>query len=138
MKFNFNSSNKYFDYKIGLAGGLVMATVVFFINYSAVGELTGSFTAAIKQGIYTFFFGGSIMKLCEIIATRISKKNLALTLASLIPSLVSLALTFGLHSLKGTPRPIESTIPTAIFVIPSTAVWGYLKRKKLVKNVDTE
>lgn len=115
-----------------------MATVVFFINYSAVGELTGSFTAAIKQGIYTFFFGGSIMKLCEIIATRISKKNLALTLASLIPSLVSLALTFGLHSLKGTPRPIESTIPTAIFVIPSTAVWGYLKRKKLVKNVDTE
>lgn len=138
MKINFNSTNKYFDYKIGLAGGLVMATVVFFINYNAIGELTGSFTAAIKQGIYTFFFGGSIMKLCEIIAIQVSNKNFALILASLIPSFISLALTFGLHSLKGTPRPIESTIPTAIFVIPSTAVWGYLKRKKLDKNNDAK
>lgn len=134
MKINISSNNKYFDYKIGLAGGLVMAIVVFFINYSATSELTGAFTAALKQGIYTFFFGGSIMKICEIFATRISNKNLALMLASLIPSFISLALTFGLHSLKGTPRPVESTIPTAIFVIPSTAVWGYLKRKKLDKD----
>ncbi len=76
------------------------------------------------------------MKICEIFATRIANKNLALVLATLIPSFISLALTFGLHSLKGTPRPIESTIPTAIFVIPSTAVWGYLKRKKLDKTND--
>ena len=137
MKINISSSNKYFDYKIGLAGGLVMGIVVFFINYSATVEITGAFTAAIKQGIYTFFFGGSIMKICEIIAVRISAKKLALFLATLIPSFISLALTFGLHSLKGTPRPIESTIPTAIFVIPSTAVWGYLKREKLdKKNVE--
>jgi hypothetical protein len=134
MKINFNSTNKYFDYKIGLAGGLVMGIIVFYINYSATAEITGSFTAAMKQGIYTFFFGGSIMKICEIVATRVSKKNLALILATIIPSFISLALTFGLHSLKGTPRPVESTIPTAIFVIPSTAVWGYLKRKKLDKT----
>lgn len=137
MKINFSSNNKYFDYKIGFAGGLVMALVIFFINYSA-NELTGAITAALKQGIYTFFFGGSIMKICEIVATRISNKNLALILATLIPSFISLALTFGLHSFKGTPRPIESTIPTAIFVIPSTAVWGYLKRKKLDKNNDAK
>jgi len=134
MKINYSSNSKYFDFKIGLAGGLVMGVIVFFINYNTTHETIGALTAAIKQGIYTFFFGGSIMKLCEIIATRISAKNLAIFLATLIPSFISLALTFGLHSLKGTPRPIESTIPTAVFVIPSTAVWGYLKRKKLDKS----
>lgn len=134
MKINYSSKNKYFDFKVGLAGGLVMGIIVFFINYNAAHETVGALTAAIKQGIYTFFFGGSIMKLCEIIAIRISSKRLAIFLATLIPSFISLALTFGLHSLKGTPRPIESTIPTAVFVIPSTAVWAYLKRKKLDKS----
>ena len=138
MKINFPSNNKYFDFKIGLAGGLVMGIIVFVINYNATAETIGALTAAIKQGIYTFFFGGSIMKICEIIAIRISSKKLAIFLATLIPSFISLALTFGLHSLKGTPRPIESTIPTAVFVIPSTAVWGYLKRKKLDKSKSEE
>ena len=111
-----------------------MGIIVFFINFKATAEITGAITAAIKQGIYTFFFGGSIMKICEIIAIKIPSKKTAIVLATLIPSLISLALTFGLHSLKGTPRPIESTIPTAVFVIPSTAIWGYLKRKKADKN----
>ena len=134
MKINYSSSNKYFDFKIGLAGGLVMGIIVFFINYNATAETTGAFTAAIKQGIYTFFFGGSIMKLCEIIATRFTSRKLAIFLATLIPSFISLVLTYALHSLKGTPRPIESTIPTVVFVIPSTAIWGYLKRKKVSKS----
>jgi len=116
-----------------------MGIIVFFINFIATAEITGAITAAIKQGIYTFFFGGSIMKICEIIAIKIPSKKTAIVLATLIPSLISLALTFGLHSLKGTPRPIESTIPTAVFVIPSTAIWGYLKRKKAdKKNIEEE
>ncbi len=136
MKKAFPPNSKYFDFKIGLAGGLVMGIIVFIINYNGTYETIGASTAAIKQGIYTFFFGGSIMKLCEIIATRITSKALAIVLATLIPSIISLALTYALHSLKGTPRPIESTIPTAVFVIPSTAVWGYIKRKKVDKNND--
>jgi len=123
------SKSKFFDFKVGIAGGLVMGLVVFFINYFEVDEVIGSLTAALKQGAYTFLFGGSIMKLCETIALKMNPKWIALVLAMLIPSTVSLLLTYGLHSLKGTPLPFESTIPTAIFVIPSTFVWGYLKRK---------
>ena len=111
-----------------------MGIIVYLINFNATAESTGALTAAIKQGIYTFFFGGSIMKICEIIAVRIPAKRTAIFLATLIPSFISLALTFGVHSLKGTPRPIESTIPTAIFVIPSTAIWGVLKRKNSEKT----
>ena len=128
------TKNKYFDYKIGLAGGLFMAIVVFIINYRATGETTGALTAAAKQGVYTFFFGGFIMKLCEFFATRIKLKYIAITIATLIPSIIALLLTFGVHSLRGTPRPVESTIPTAIFVFPSTAIWGILKRKMYLKN----
>jgi hypothetical protein len=133
-----HSNSKYFDFKIGFAGGIIMGIIVFIINFKATAEITGAITAALKQGIYTFFFGCSIMKICEIIAIRIPSKKMAIVLATLIPSFISLALTFGIHSLKGTPLPIESTIPTAVFVIPSTAVWGYLKRKKEDKNNSEE
>ena len=135
MKINPKESLKYFDYKIGLAGGLVMGIMIFIINYRLAGDVTGSLTAALKQGVYTFLFGGTIMRLCEIIAIKLNPTFLSVFLAMLIPSIVSLVLTYGIHSLKGTPKPIESTIPTAIFVIPSTLIWGYLKRKRKFKVV---
>lgn len=128
--------NKIIDVRIGLAGGLVMGLIVFLINYYHADNLTGAFTAGMKQGIYTFFFGGFVMKLCETIAVRLNPKFLAILLGFMIPSFISLILTYGVHSLKGTPMPLESTIPTAIFVIPSTLVWGYVKRSKKDKTVN--
>lgn len=131
------TKSRFFDFKVGIAGGIVMGLVVFFINYFETYELSGSITAAVKQGAYTFLFGGSIMKLCETIALKMNPRWVALGLAMLIPSTVSLLLTYGLHSLKGTPLPFESTIPTAVFVIPSTFVWGYLKRKTIDNKIKT-
>ncbi len=118
---------------MGRYGAIVMATIVFSINYFSTHYLFWSIVAALKQGTYTFFFGGVIMKMSENLAVYIKKKPIALIAAVVIPSMVSLSLTFGLHSLKGTPKPFESTIPTAIFVIPSTAVWGFLRRKRYDK-----
>ena len=95
----------------------------------------GSFTASAKQAGYTFIFGGFLMKGCELLAKGINNKYLALVMAVLIPSSITLILTFIMHNLKGTPRPFESTLPTLI-IIPATAIWGYLKRKEydLAKN----
>ncbi|UBM62104.1 hypothetical protein LA303_11975 [Candidatus Sulfidibacterium hydrothermale] len=121
---------KYIDYRMGIYGAVVMASIVFYINFRGTQDYSGATTAALKQGTYTFFFGGFIMRLSERIAVEIRKKAIALILACVVPSLLSLVLTFGLHNLKGTPKPLQSTIPTAVFVIPATAVWGYLKRKK--------
>jgi phage-related holin len=126
--------NKYIDYRMGVAGAVVMAGVVFYINYHDTQNTFGATTAALKQGTFTFFFGGVIMRMSELIATEVIKKQTALIAACIIPSLVSLSLTFGMHSLKGTPKPVESTIPTAIFVIPSTFVWGFIKRRKYDKK----
>jgi peptidoglycan/LPS O-acetylase OafA/YrhL len=115
---------------MGFLGAGVLAAIVFGINYHGTHNLTDASTAALKQGTYTFLFGGIIMRGCENLATRISKQAVALAAATIIPSAVAISLTFGVHNLKGTPKPIESTIPTAVFVIPSTAIWGYRKRKQ--------
>jgi peptidoglycan/LPS O-acetylase OafA/YrhL len=125
---------KYIDYRMGMYGAIVMATIVFIINYYGTQDIIGATTAALKQGTYTFFFGGVIMRMSERISTEVSKRIPAIILACVIPSLVSLTLTFGVHSLKGTPKPLASTIPTAIFVIPSTLIWGLMSRKKMERS----
>jgi len=123
---------------MGMAGAIVMAVIVFSINYYGLHDWRGASTAALKQGTYTFFFGGVIMKMSERLATGIHQRTVALIAACVVPSLISLSLTFGVHSMKGTPKPVKSTIPTAIFVIPSTAVWGRMNRKKMDAENENE
>ena len=138
-----NYGKRYVDYRMGMIGALVMAIVIFSINYFGKripleyqdDLLFWSIIAALKQGTYTFFFGGVIMRGAERFATEVTNRGLALVLACIIPSLVSITLTFIMHSLKGTPRPLESTIPTLFFVFPSTAIWGYMRRKKMDKEI---
>jgi hypothetical protein len=121
---------RYFDARVGLAGGLVMAGVVFYINFRATNAVSGSLTAALKQGIYTFFFGGLIMKLCSHLALRWNPAFLSIFFAMLIPSCIAVGLTFGVHSLRGTPLPVASTLPTVVFVFPSTLIWGWISRAR--------
>ncbi|MDZ7607096.1 MAG: hypothetical protein U5K79_16250 [Cyclobacteriaceae bacterium] len=134
LKKGVGNAHKFIDYKIGLAGAIVMGGVVFGINYFSTHNLAGSFTASLKQGAYTFIFGGTLMKACEYIATTVKKQTLAIVLSVAIPSVFTLILTFTMHNLKGTPKPFESTIPTTI-IIPATAIWGY--RKRLREKIDT-
>jgi hypothetical protein len=114
-------SHQFIDYKIGIAGAMFMGGVVFGINYFSTYEITGSVTAALKQGGYTFLLGGIFMKGCENLATKIKKRTLAILLSVFIPSVLTLILTYSMHNLKGTPKPLESTIPT-LLIIPATVV----------------
>lgn len=124
---------RFIDYKIGILGAGFMGLLVFVINYNATSELSSSLIAASKQSGYTFFFGGSVMKGCEYLSITIRKRTIALLAAVIIPSIITLSLTFGLHKLKGTPLPVESTLPT-LLIIPATAVWGYKKRNKKIQK----
>ncbi|MBU2649927.1 MAG: hypothetical protein KKA81_03255, partial [Bacteroidetes bacterium] len=67
---------------------------------------------------------------CENLAVGINQSFLAVFLAILIPSTVSILLVYGLHSLRGTPEPFYSTLPTLFLILPSTAVWAVLKRRR--------
>ena len=122
--------SRFIDYRAAIWGALVMACIVFGVNYFKTWNLPGSLTASLKQGTYTFLFGGAIMKLCEYLAMAIRRQTLALVLSVMIPSCIAIGLTFTLHSMKGTPMPVASTIPTALLIVPITAIWGYRMRNQ--------
>lgn len=128
---------RFFNFKIGIAGALVMGISVFCINYFSTKLLFESITAALKQSVYTFIFGGFLMKGCEYIAAYFKKNSIAILLAIAIPTIITLLLTYGLHMLKGTPKPLASTLPT-LAIIPATAVWAIRKRSLLKKNLNLD
>ena len=117
---------------MGLIGGSVMAAIVFFINVDH--GIVPGLTAAAKQGLYTFLAGGTMMRICENIAAYFSSDVLALFLSLLIPSMLAVSLTYLVHSLKGTPEPLNSTIPT-MFLAPMGFLWWGVRKRKQLKTV---
>ena len=122
-------NNPLFDPKMGLVGALVLALIVFVINFDEGWKL--AMTAASKQGFYTFFAGGFMMRLVENLSIKWDDKYLSYLIAVLIATVIAVSLTYGLHSLKGTPKPLLSTIPTLILGPPGFFRWAYKKRNQL-------
>ena len=125
---NTPGKNRLFNVRMGLAGALFLGAVVFFINMDH-GYLPAG-TAALKQGTYTFFMGGLIMQLCENLALKFDNRNLSISMAVLVSTLVTTGATFLVHSLRGTPEPWHSTIPTLVFGLPAFSVWAVRQRGK--------
>lgn len=119
--------NKWIDVKMGVLGSIFMGSWVFWINYEH--GLMETSIAAMKQGLYTLFFGGLFVKMAENIAISIDSQWRAILYGGSVPMLITSALTFGLHSMKGTPEPFHSTIPTMIFSLMSFCCWSWYKRK---------
>ncbi|NRA11642.1 MAG: hypothetical protein HRT57_06785 [Crocinitomicaceae bacterium] len=121
--------NRFSDPKAGLIGGLVIGLIVLWINaYHGLGL---TFVAGLKQFIYTFFMGGLVAKVCENISVNVRPAIKAVLMAVLIPSVVIVFLTYLLYSLKGTPKPFLSTLPTIILTPIITIFWSLKKRKDL-------
>ena len=122
-----NTFNRFIDYKLGIIGAVFMGSVVFYIN-SDHGPFLASI-AALKQAFYTFFIGGLILKVLEIIVLGVPNKALAYVLSILTATVLTVGLVYIVHSMKGTPKPFESTIPT-IFLAPP----GYIYVARMKRN----
>lgn len=120
--------NSFFDIKMGSIGAIFLGTIVFFVNYNYGWSL--AFLAAGKQAIYTFFIGGVMTKIAENIALQFNARNKAIFMATLVPTILTSALTYGMHSLKGTPEPFASTVPTFVFAPIGFYGWALRKRKE--------
>jgi peptidoglycan/LPS O-acetylase OafA/YrhL len=123
----------FFNYKLSVIGAAGMAIIVYYIN-SSHGYLPAA-TAAMKQFFYTFFIGGLILRFLEFLLKKLAQNLQGILLAILLTSLSTILLIYFVHSLKGTPEPFYSTIPTIILApFGFTCVTfqkGYFKREDL-------
>ena len=126
----FEFGRKFINYKVGIMGALVLGGMVFFINVDH-GILPG-LTAGLKQGFYTFFIGGAITKLAEESSTWIKPRVLAIIGSILFTTFLAVLLVYLLHSMKGTPKPFESTLPT-LFLSPPGFFLVALQRRYNIK-----
>ena len=118
--------NRFINLKMGFAGAIIMGGIVWFINMS-FGWWPAT-TAALKQAAYTFLFGGILIKILDTIATKINQRYLAIAVATISVSIITILLVYGVHSMKGTPRPFESTLPTIIMAPPGFLTLAIRKR----------
>ncbi|MCK5467198.1 MAG: hypothetical protein KAI99_01770 [Cyclobacteriaceae bacterium] len=128
MKITSKFVNKYINLKIGLIGALIMGGIVFIINLEHGWFL--STIAGLKQGLYTFFFGGIIIKLLEHLLLQIKNPYMAISLSVSVISVFTSLLVFLVHSLKGTPEPFLSTVPTILMAPPGFLVLAIKFRRE--------
>jgi hypothetical protein len=121
--------NKWLDIRMGVLGALSMGIIVYFIN-SDHGMSLG-LIAACKQSIYTFFFGALFVKMAENISINIPSRWIAVVIGGCAPAILTSVLTYLLHTLKGTPEPFHSTVPTMILGTLSFSTWAYLKHRAI-------
>ena len=126
-------NNKYFDPKMGAVGAIIMGGIVYYIN-SEYGIEPASI-AALKQAVTTFTLGGFTMKLSENLSTYFDKKYISKSASILLPTALSVVCTYTVHRMKGTPEPLESTIPTMLLAPIGFSWWGNKKRKQLEQLV---
>jgi len=127
---------RYIDYRIAWISAFFLGGVVWLINLSH--RPLAALPAALKQAAYTFFVAGFIVRLCETISVRVERETLALALAALIPACIAVGLTFLMHSLKGTPEPLHSTLPTLLIAPPTMFFWARKNRKEHFASINSQ
>ena len=124
--------NQLLDVRMGILGAVFMGLVVYFINYDH-GIYLGLIAAG-KQALYTFFFGALFVKMAENLAVQRKRRLFAVLRGGIIPAVLTSALTYVLHSVKGTPEPFNSTLPTIVLSWISFSCWSYLKHRSTYSN----
>lgn len=119
--------NTIFDVKMGAIGALFMGTVVYIVN--ADHGFDQAIVASVKQASYTFIAGGLLMKLCENLSLLLKSPARSILLAVVVATTLSATLTFVVHSFKGTPKPVFSTLITIAFAVPGFWWWARRKRR---------
>ena len=114
---------QYINLYAAIFGGSFLASIVFYINHE-YGASAASL-AATKQFVYTFFCGGMIARLCEVISLKIDQGIFAILSAALVCTFLAGSATFLVHSLKGTPEPWLSTLPTLVTSPPGIVILAW-------------
>lgn len=107
-----------------------MSPIIYGLNKYYGHKNHEALFAASKQAGYTFLAGAYVTKLSKKLSVKYKNKIKRYCAGILIPSIITISLTYGIHNLKGTPEPIISTIPIMILVPTFGVVFSYKERKK--------
>ena len=118
----------HIDYRGAIVGATLLGAIVFWLNRSH--GASPAATAALKQATYTFFVAGFIVKNNERLALKRPEPVVSLVVAVTVSSCLAVGLTFFVHSLKGTPEPLLSTLPTALIGPPGFLVLAWRARRQ--------
>lgn len=105
-------SPSWFDFPMACLGALVSGVLVAWINIEH--GYTAALTASLKQALYAFVATGLILQFCRWLASRPIVPFVAMTMAVVLPLLITMSLLYGVHSLKGTAEPLYSIIPGTV------------------------
>jgi hypothetical protein len=105
----------WFDLPMACLGALVSGSLVGWINFEH--GILPALTAALKQAGYAFVATGLIIQFCRWLNRRQVSRLLAIGMAIILPLLLTMALLYVLHSLKGTPEPLPSIIPGTVLTL---------------------
>ncbi len=122
----------FISIKSATAGALIMGGMVYFVNREF--GFDQAIVAALKQAFYTFFFGGACVRISEIIAVKTENKFMGIALGTLVASCITTGAVYTIHVMKGTPLPIESTIPTLVMAPPGFIFLAWIYRTKKDKE----
>ena len=118
----------HIDYRGAIAGATLLGAIVFWLNRSH--GAPSATTAALKQATYTFFVAGFIVRNNERLALKRKEPVAAMAVAAAVSSCLAVGLTFLVHSLKGTPEPLLSTLPTALIGPPGFLALAWRARRQ--------
>lgn len=104
--------DKHINYTAAFMGSAVLGGIVFGVNVEH--GIPIALVAAMKQATYTFFVAGFITRNNDRLVTLLDNRVLSMMLGLVVSSTIAVGLTFLVHSLKGTPEPFASTIPTMV------------------------
>ena len=105
------------DVELALISAFGMAIPIFFINFTQ--DWQSAFLATLVQFCYTSFSVALGSLLCRKLA---KKKKL---LAILLPSILTLILTFLIHTIAKSPQPLWSALYSFIIALPSYTIHTY-------------
>lgn len=118
--------DRHIDYRGAIAGAAVLGSIVLYVNIDH--GWGPALVAAGKQATYTFFAGGYMVRLNERIALALESGLLAVPAGMFCAGGLAVSLTYLVHSMRGTPEPLNSTVPTLVLALFGFAFLGIRAR----------
>ena len=122
-----SKTKSFINIKYGLLGATFMGSWVYFLNMDY--PWPKPFEASMKQAAYTFFVGGLLTKMVEIIVKKEKPRNMSIVLAVLASTIITAILMFLLHYIiKGTPAKMETVVWTILVAPPGFIIVAIRER----------